>query len=90
MNISSLSWGEQGLLSLDLHTSIYYVRRSPESKEASSVKWIPPDILVIIKFYHPLLPESGDLILIPIYDGIKLENRIPQEKSSIIKYIEVV
>lgn len=80
---------KQGLSSLDLHTAIYYIKRPPESREASSVKWIPPDILVVIRFYHPILSETCNLILIPIYDRIKPENRIPQEKSSIIYYIDV-
>lgn len=44
---------------------------------------------MVIKFYHPILPETCNLILIPIYDRIKRENRILQEKPSIIYYIDV-
>lgn len=85
VNISSLSWGEAGSQLIRFaHCNLLLHKKPPESREASSVKWIPPDILVVVKFYHPILSETCNLILIPIYDRIKLENRIPQEKSSII------
>lgn len=45
----------QGLSQLDLHTSIYYVKKPQENREPSSVKSIPLEILMTIKFYHSIL-----------------------------------